>query len=190
MATSSTHTENLRMYVNDMLALEREIHDAVKRQQDDANIQKNPDTLALVRRLHAGAHGRLHTMHQLAEELGGGAGAAVKEAVAAATGTLAGLYGMVRKHPVSRMLRDDYVALSLGATAYSMLYTTAVAVRNSQVAAVAQQHLRELTPLVVDISEHLPTVVVRELAEDDSDVDMNAAGLGQKATLEAWSTPK
>jgi len=187
MPTSDTHSENLRMYVNDMLALERSIHDAVRRQLDDEQVKAHADTAALIGRLHTTAHARLQTMELLAESVGGGAGAAVKEAVAAAAGTLAGLYGKVRKHAVSRMLRDDYTALSLAATAYSMLYTTALAVRDPRVASVATQHLKGITPLVMELSRILPTVVVRELAEDDPDVDQSAARIAQEATIEAWS---
>jgi hypothetical protein len=111
----------------------------------------------------------------------------IKETVAAAAGMLAGLYGKVRKHPVSRNLRDDYTALALASTAYSMLYTTGVALRNDATSNLAQQHLRQLTPLIMGLSHIIPGVVVAELAADFPDLNQQAAEAGQKMTAEAWS---
>ncbi len=119
--------------------------------------------------------------------LGGGAGTVVKEAVAAAAGTLAGIYGKVRPHPVSRMLRDDATALSLAAIGYSMLHTAAVALREARVATVAQRHLRDVTPLVMHLGRVIPAAVVVELGEDFPNVDADAAQHGVAAVREAWA---
>jgi hypothetical protein len=105
-------------------------------------------------------------------------------------GVVAGLYDKVRKHPISRLLRDDYTALSLAATAYSMLYTTGLAIRELPIANVALRHLQELTPLVMELSRILPAAVVKELAEDDSNIDQTILGLAQENTLKAWGSAK
>src|SRR5438045_2749044 len=127
-------------------------------------------------------------METHAAALGDTPGKAVKDAVATVAGTLAGLYDKIRKHPVSRMLRDDSVALSLAATAYSMLYTTALAVRDLPVANVALRHLRGITPLVVELSDTIPGVVCRELAQTDPEIDATIVDLARKNTAEAWQT--
>ncbi len=188
MPTSETHSENLSMYVNDMAALERHLHDAIVTQNGDDRVKADPAVAALLGRIHVASHRRMTTMETHAAQLqAGGAGAAVKEAVTAVAGTLAGLYGKVRKHPVSRMLRDDYVALSLAATAYSMLYTTALAVRDIKVAVAALENLESVTPLIMELTRIIPRVVLKELAEDDSDVDHSAAETAITATIAAWT---
>ena len=189
MTTLTTQSDNLRMYVNDMVALEREIHDALHGQMNDPRIKADPGVAALVQKIHASAKVRLSDMETHAATFAGsGTGKAVKEAVASVAGTVAGLYEKIRKHPVSRMLRDDSVALSLAATAYSMLYTTALALRDLPVANVALRHLRAIPPDVMALSDLIPDVVVRELAQDDPEIDRAAAELAKKNTNEAWAS--
>jgi hypothetical protein len=185
---TGTHTNNLRIYVNDMVALEREIHDAVHGQMNDERVKADPAVKALIEKIHAAVKIRLSDMETHAAALGDTPGKSVKEAVATVTGTLAGLYDKIRKHPVSRMLRDDTVALDLAAIGYSMLYTTALALRDLPVANVALRHLRGIPPHVVALTEIIPDVVVRELSEDNPDVDRSVVELARKNTRAAWSS--
>ena len=179
-------TETLLMYVNDVLALERLIKEAVARQTEDEQVRDNPEAAAVVNEIAFSTEKRLTDLHELSEALGGGAGA-VKETVTAVAGVVAGLYEKLRKHPVSRLLRDDYTALALAATAYSMLYTAGVALHNGQVAAVAQRGMRKVTPLIMQMSRVIPAVVLAELAADFPDVNHEAAAAGREATVRAWS---
>ena len=179
-------TETLLMYVNDVLALERLIKEAITSQSKDDNVCAHHETSALVKKIAACTETRMNDMKELSEALGGGAGA-IKETVAAVAGVFAGLYDMVRKHPVSRMLRDDYTALALASTAYSMLYTTAVALRSDQVATVAKRGLCKVAPLVLQVSHLIPAIVVAELADDHPDVNHAAIDDAREATACAWS---
>ena len=190
MSTSTSPTSNLRMYVNDMVALEKEILHALAKQCDDERVQADPDCAALVKQIHRATEARLLDLENHAAAIGSETGATIKEAVAGVAGTLAGLYDKVRKHPVSRMLRDDYTAMSLAATGYSMLHTTALAYRDIPVANVALRHLRDVTPHVMELSRIIPRVVVRELAEDDNSVDCSVSELAERNTLEAWGDAK
>ena len=179
-------TETLLMYVNDVLALERLIKEAVTGQIKDDDVRADSETSALLGKIATCTETRMNELKELSQALGGGAGA-IKETVAAVAGVCAGLYDMVRKHPVSRMLRDDYTALALASTAYSMLYTTAVALHSDQVAAVAQRGLRKVAPLVLQVSHLIPDVVVGELAKDHPDVNHAAIAAAREATEQAWS---
>jgi len=179
-------TETLLMYVNDVLALERLIKEAVAGQIKDDDVRADFETSALLEKIAACTGTRMNDLKELSEALGGGAGA-VKETVAAVAGVVAGLYDMVRKHPVFRMLRDDYTALALASTAYSMLYTTAVTLHSDQVAAVAKRGLCKVAPLVLQVSHLIPAVVVGELAKDHPDVNHAAIVMAREATEEAWS---
>jgi hypothetical protein len=190
MAATSSNSTNLRMYVNDTVALERHIEDALARQLEDDRVKALPEVEEFLQRIHTILHAHVLTMENHSAAIGGEFGAGVKEVVSSFAGVLAGLYDKVRKHPVSRLLRDDYTALALGCTAYSMLHTTGLAVRELPIANVALRHLNELTPLIVELSRLIPKVVVTELAEDDPDIDRTAAELGSENTAKAWRPSK
>ena len=187
----STTTErswnNLRMYVNDMVALEKHILEALERQREDERVQQDAEFKELIDRLHTIVRAHVLTMENHAAAVGEKFGSSVKDAVSSFTGVVAGLYDKVRKHPVSRLLRDDYTAVSLAATAYSMLYTTGLATRELPIANVALRHLQELTPLIKDLSRIIPIAVVKELAEDDPEIDRSILALAQENTRKAWT---
>lgn len=179
-------TETLLMYVNDLLALERLIEEAITSQGKDDAVHAHHEISAFVQKVATCTKTRLNDLKELSDSLGGGAGA-VKETVAAVAGVIAGLYDMVRKHPVSRMMRDDYSALAVASTAYSMLYTTAIALRNDQVATVAKRGMHNVAPLVLQASYLIPAIVVAELAVDHSDVNHDAIDDAREVTKSAWS---
>ncbi|MBC8126520.1 MAG: hypothetical protein H8M99_05170 [Gloeobacteraceae cyanobacterium ES-bin-144] len=178
--------DTLLMYVNDVLALERLIEEAVTGQGKDDQVRAHPETAALISEISSCAVTRIDQLKELSESLGSGAGV-IKETVAAVAGAVAGLYDKVRKHPVSRMLRDDYSALALASTAYSMLYTTSLALRNEQVAVVAKRGLEEVAPQVLKVSYLIPAVVVAELADQEPDLNHEAVFTARAASAQAWS---
>lgn len=179
--------ENLRTYVNDMLALEQEVASAVTIQSADARVRAEPGVHCLLEDIAADSSTRLSRLEELTVQLDDQWDALMKEAVTAATGTLSGLYGMVRKHPVSRMLRDDRVALSLTATAYGMLYSAALAYGNDEVAMTALEHLNALAPQIRKLDTLIPEVVIKELAQGDASVNAAAVELARQAIARAWS---
>jgi hypothetical protein len=71
---------------------------------------------------------------------------------------------------------------------YTSYHTFGLAVGEEQIATLAQKHLKDLTPLMVEISKVLPEVVVQETNED-SDFAVDTA-VGRRAvnnTQAAWS---
>jgi len=186
MNTTEAH-DTLQMYVNDMLALEQDTAKALASQSEDDHVKKQPAAAVLVSELAAAAQARVNALDNLANQLGGGMGKAIKDAVGSVAGVLAGLYAKVRKHPVSRMLRDDYTALSLAVEGYSMLHTTALALRDPRVAALAESHMREIAPHVMRLAQAIPAVVVAELADDFPELDRSASERGAAACKAAWT---
>lgn len=177
----------LRTYVNDMIALERDIMNALKGQREDEHVQAMPDVQQLIGKAADASQTRHEVLMKCAEALDGKTGAKVKDAIFAATGTLAGLYDKLRKHPVSKMLRDDVTALNLAATSYGMLYTTAVAFEDDAIAEVALEHLNSLPGEICEMTSFLPQVIVEELRKDHS-VNSEAAEIAQEAIDQAWVT--
>jgi hypothetical protein len=102
-------------------------------------------------------------------------------------GVAASAIDMVRQEKVSKMLRDDYTALHLAAMGYTMLHTTGLGLREQQTADLALRMLKDVTPVLVRISELISNVVIRELANDVEGIDLSAADQARRNTQEAWS---
>jgi hypothetical protein len=175
----------LRTYVNDMVFVERDIANALKGQRDDENVQGMPDVQALIQEAAEASQTRHDVLMKCAEALDGEMGAKVKDAVAATTGVLAGIYGKLRKHPVSKMLRDDVTALNLAATCYGMLYTTALSFEEDEIAEVALAHLNTLPQSIMKMTSVMPQVIVEELGKDHT-VNAEAAAIAREAIDQAW----
>ncbi|MDB6117104.1 MAG: hypothetical protein JWO08_885 [Verrucomicrobiaceae bacterium] len=183
---SSPVKSNLRMYVNDMLAVEHDLTNALNGQLADDNIKSEPDIHALLTEILADSIARADRLKTLSDGLDGQVGAVLKEAVSSAAGTVAGWYGMVRKHPVSRMLRDDHVALNVASLAYGMLYTSALAYDHQEIASATLSYMGTLPGQIMELSQLIPEVVVKELAEDYPQVDTSAIDVAKRAMLNVW----
>ncbi len=181
--------EALQKHINDMRAVEEHILDAVQGQREQDKVKNNVDVNQLAIEIERVLEGHLDALNQAAAQYGAKKSTA-KDAVAKALGIAAGLYDKVRgKHPLSRNLRDNYVALSLASMGYTTLHAFALAAKEQDLAQLAQRHLKDLTPLMVEISKRLPHVVVREVAEQgDFPVDASAGEQAEQNTQEAWST--
>jgi hypothetical protein len=186
MAAKPTHHEILRPYLSDLVALEKTIFEAAEKQRADERVQADPRTAHLVERIYNTTGTRLRTLEEHAAALGGETAAAIKGAVASVAGTVAGVYDLLRKHPVSRMLRDDYTALSLSAIGHSMLHTTGLTIRDLPIGNIGLRHLREIAPLIMELSDVIPSVVVRELVADDPDLDPSVAEIARVNVARAW----
>jgi ferritin-like metal-binding protein YciE len=178
----------LNTYLTDMHAVEDHILKAVKRQLDDEDLKKYPEATRVVTTLQSTLQRHCDTLEAKVDARDGGdLKRAVKEAVGGALGFVAGLYDCVRDDEVSRMIRDDYTATSLAAVSYHMLYTTALGLKNQDVAALAMRHLKELTPILVDLSKVVCHVVAKELAAENKVFDGTVGPQAERDTQEAWS---
>lgn len=181
--------ENLRPFVADMAAVEKHILEAVERQLGDDDTKKFPEVLRLLQRVESTLRRNVQALeNQLQSFPGGSVAGAVKETVTGVLGVFAGLYDKVRREPVSRNLRDDYTALNLAAVSCTMLHTSALALHHQPTADLALRNLRELAPLIMELNEVIPQVVVRELTEEGKAYDASLAQRAVRATQEAWST--
>ena len=179
--------KELQGHVNDMLAVETELHAAFRRQKGDAGIKRNAAAHQFVSRTEDTIDDHLAALKRCAERLGGES--VLKKAVGGVMGAAAGLYGKVRSDDkVSRVLRDDHAALSFASVCYEMLHTTALAMRDSATADLALSHLKHFTPLIVDLSRMLPEVLVEELSDEGKiPFDRSVAEDAARNTRDAWA---
>lgn len=179
----------LNGYATDMAAVETHIAEAIERQLASDETQRYPSAVATLSTLHTTLRAHVDALEQYNSGTeGGGIAEAVKEAVTGALGVAAGVYDMLRgTDKVSRMVRDTYTATSLAAVSYHMLYTTALGLKDDRLAGLALANLRGLTPLMVDLSKVVCTVVAAELTAEGKLIDPTVADEAIAATQEAWS---
>jgi hypothetical protein len=176
----------LQQYVSDMVSLDEHIHEAIKRQIEDDRLKQFPEASKVVNTIHTTLDTHIDGLKAQLKSLGGEASGPVKEAVSAIAGVAAGLYDKVRHDPVSKMLRDDYTALSLAAISYTMLHTTGLALQNQPIADLAQRYLKDITPIIIDISQVIPGVVVKDLEDNEVLVDKAVGQEAVRKTQAAW----
>jgi hypothetical protein len=176
----------LQQYVSDMVALDEHIHEAIKRQIEDDRLKEFPEASKIVTTIHRTLDSHISSLKRELKTLGGETSGPIKEAVSAVAGVAAGLYDKVRHDPVSKMLRDDYTALSLASIAYTMLHTTGLALQNQAVADLALRGLKDLTPIIVDIAKAIPGVVVKDLEDNEVLLDRAVGQEATRKTQQAW----
>jgi hypothetical protein len=119
--------------------------------------------------------------------MGGHELSGIKNAVSAVLGSGGAVVDKMRvRGRVSKILRDDQTALSLLSVSYELLHTTALALNDTNTAQIAQQHLTELTPLVMELSNCVPAVVINELRQDGLPVNTGAIDQAREAHRRAW----
>ncbi|MCW1923828.1 hypothetical protein OKA05_14770 [Luteolibacter arcticus] len=183
---SEKHSDNIRQYVNDMIGLEADISKAIRGQLEDDRVRSVPQLVSLLDRIATASEGRLERLKAISKDEGGAFGSAIKEGVMTATGVLAGLYGKVREHPLSRMVRDDIIAQTTAATSYSMLLTLALSAGHSGCAALAEEGIKSCAPTVTLLTRELPEIVAHELAQDEPSANPAASQTALAAIREAW----
>lgn len=179
----------LHGYVSDMAAVEQHIHEAVERQLKGDTLNPYPEARRVVEELEATLQRHLGVLRlEFESKNGGDFVETIKKAVGGALGFAAGLYDKLRTDTASRMIRDNYTATSLAAISYHMLHTTALGLKDQRVADMAVNHLKDLTPILVQLSRVVCTVVAAELAREDKVFDGTVGEQAIENTHEAWSS--
>jgi ferritin-like metal-binding protein YciE len=182
----SERQDSLQQYVSDMLAVERHILPALESQSKDDRYAKHPEARRVVNKVEAIIRSHIDGLEQHLKNLGGDPASPVKSAVTAVLGLAATVIEKVRTDPVSKNLRDDYTVLNLAAVGYTMLHTTGQALMDEPTADLAVNFLRDYTPLIAELNEVIPEVVVSELRDETEVLDPDAAKRAVKRTQEAW----
>lgn len=184
----SDRTNAIQKHTADMLSVERHILEAVERQREDDALRGHLEANKVVIDIERVLKEHTAALENLAESYDAGPQSAFKKAVTEFLGVVAGLYDKTREHKVTRMLRDDYTALSLAAMGYTSYHAFGLAIGEERIAQLALKHLKDLTPLLVSISKVLPVVTVQEVAEENEfPVDREAGKRSVAATQSAWS---
>ena len=84
---------------------------------------------------------QIQTFESMQDILNDGTKSTIKESLASFTGAIAAALDTQRKDPVSKMLRDNYTALSMIASGYTMLHIAALGAGNQDLATFTKESL-------------------------------------------------
>ncbi len=152
--------------LGDLHALETHGHQAISRQVDDLRGKNHPAALRACESFKQTLESHINSLDARLKALGGSPTTPLKEAVTAAAGFVAGLYGAIRNEAASKMLRDDYTFLSLDAISYLMLHTTALGLGDADTARLCEQGYRDCAGMIIAIDRLMPDLVLDELRQD------------------------
>jgi ferritin-like metal-binding protein YciE len=184
-ATSEKNQKTIADYVGDMHAVESHIEEALDRQLD--MFPDQPKVAAAIQEFHDMVKAQRDHVQSVLESLPHESPTnAVKDFGSSVLGKLAGMLDKIRTESQSKALRDDYVAFNLAAVSYAMLYTTADALGNAQVATMSEKHLRGYAAAIQKINHLVPEVVVQELIKDGHDATTDAAAKARAVIEKAW----
>ncbi len=181
---SNEEKKSLKKYTSDLYALERHFMNAVKKQKSSDKV-RDEKAIELLHEIDKTASNHVQSLEKHVERLGGNLKSDLKSKIASFAGSVAGLIDGARHDVLSKMLRDDYTALSMIAIGYTMLHTHALADDDLELAGLAENHLTHCTPLITELSKIVPLTVAAELIEDPAKADE----IGRKAlgnTQAAW----
>jgi len=175
-------------WVGDVVALESHVEEAMDRQLKLES--SNSALTAAIQRFHDTVRSSKQRAVAYQEAYGTEAGNPVIKAGSNLLGKAAGMIDQMREDGVSKALRDDYAAYSLLAISYTMLHTTAMALKDGPTQAFAEQGLRTYAALIQDVSDLMPEAVVQDLKDND-DVplqNITVAGECREAIQQIWKS--
>jgi hypothetical protein len=159
--------EIVRGYLGDLIAAVDHVSQAVSKHARDDTLRTVAHAVDVIDATNTTLVRQLADLQALVKDKGGATGGGVvKDVLATVTGAIAGLYGKTRGETLSRILRDDYTALSFLSVCTIALHTTALGLNDTITAELTLRHMREYPSLMMSLSDLLPYAVVADLQKD------------------------
>lgn len=176
--------DSLKTYTSDQLALETHFLNAVKKQKSSESV-KDEIVIDLLHELDKTISKNTSELETYLDSFEDKTLDDIKSKLASFAGSVAGLIDNARSDTVSKIVRDNYTALSMITVGYTMLHTLALANDDESLAEISEKHLKECTNMVTEISKVVPLAVANEVIDDKD----KAEEIGQRAlhnTQQAW----
>lgn len=173
---SNVSTKN---YTTDLYELIKHTQTVIRTQKNSDEIM-NPKSVDLLHNIDMAFTNQIDDLEDLGV-LNEGTKKTVKDNLAKATGKIAGFIDSARDDAASKMLRDDYTALSMIASGYTMLHTLALAEEKDELANFTQESLTRIAQLITETSKVLPHIVAEEIDAT------NIADQAEENTQKAWN---
>lgn len=179
--------EMLQQYVSDMMAVDRQILEAVVQELSDEDVTKYPAVKSVMEKIHKTLVDQISELDKQLYTLGGEREGRIKDTVTKIVGQLAGVASRTRGSRVSKALRDDYGGLNMAAVGYEMLHTTALGLNEKETADIALRHLTNIAPIIVELNQVIPETVAKELRDEGKTVDPTVSREAVDNINSAWS---
>lgn len=175
-------------WVGDIVNLESHIEEAMDRQ-----LTLKPgsqDTAQAIQHFHDTVRASKYRAQDFQKTLGKTKGGGIQETASELLGKAAGLIDKVRKDSVTKALRDDYVAFNLAAVSYTLLHSTALALKDQKTVDFAEKGLETYAGLVQKVNTILPQATVDDLVKNDEVpvADSSVAAEARKTIDRIWTT--
>ena len=177
--------DKLNTYANDLLTYNNHFQSVVRSQKTSDNVT-NTKAVDLLHNIDIALTNQINGLKKFDDLIDDSKTEAIKDKLASAFGSIAGNLDSIRKDPVSKILRDDYTALSMLASGYTMLHTASLVNDKEDLAEYAQNSLSRIAQLITEASQIIPFVVAEELS-DDSTKALKIAEKSLKETQKAWN---
>lgn len=177
--------EKLTTYTNDLLTFNKHFLSVV-RSQKTSDTLKNSKANDLLHNVDIALTNQIDELENFENLIDKSKLEFLKDKTASFFGSIAGSLENLRKEPISKMLRDDYTALSMLASGYTMLYTAALVNGMKDLADFAKNSLDRVAQLITETSRVIPLMVAIELTGNSE----NANKIGEKAleeTQKSWN---
>lgn len=179
----------LHKYASDMLGVEKHFSDVLDYQVSDARLKDYKEAHVLVVRIKDTLREHIQLLTRYIERLGiETSKTTIKKAATKVSGMTTGIYNLMRREAsVMRNLRDDFTALNMAVINYTILHTTALALDDGELASLSLKNMKELTPLIIELSKAIPAVVIEELRVEGKALDTMVIKQAIDNTQQAWS---
>lgn len=178
-------TEKLTTYTSDLLSFNKHFMSVVRTQKTSDTVT-NTKAVNLLHNIDIALTNQINELEKFDNLIEDSRFEDFKNKTASVFGSIAGTINSLREDPVSKILRDDYTALSMLASGYTMLYTAALAYDMEELATFSYDSLTTIAQLITETSQTIPYLVAEELMEDSE----KATGIAERAleqTQKAWS---
>jgi hypothetical protein len=147
----------------ELRALERYVIEVIELQQHERELRAHEGAAGLLDELMPVLCKHVHQLDRHLELLGD-----PKHCLRAVTGNMAGAFlGFItklRSHDPAKILRDDYILLSLLSFNYLTLHTTAMALSEPSLSQTALQHHADLQRFIAEVTRLMPQLTLHELS--------------------------
>jgi hypothetical protein len=173
-------TEKLQDYTTDLYALTKHTLSVVKTQKTSSKVN-NSKAVDLLHDIDIALTEQINDFDKMNDLINDSTLATIKEKVAGISGSIAGFLNTQREDPVSKVLRDDYTALGMIASGYTMLHTAALGAGEDELADFTKSSLTTIAALITETSRILPHAVASDLGID------KVAEEAETNTQECWN---
>ncbi len=178
----------LRQQLCETCALEHFLIEVLAMQQLEPSLQRQGAALKLVAGALAMVHQHTTHLSALLETFPGGHEEFIRVASAQAGRFLGFVDNQNPDRGCVRMMSENYTLLHQVAMDYTVLHSTGLVLGDAATAGLALMHLREVTPLVMEISELMPTLVFDQLSAEFLGLDPAACEAARANTRHTWET--